>query len=227
VSTQPGSRDRRRRRNTVVAAVREVVLVVVLALVLATLIRVFLVQAFVIPSGSMLETLQIDDRVLVNKLTTRVSDVQRGQVIVFEDPGGWLTAPASTDQSPISSFLQFVGIAPNPSEGHLVKRIIGVGGDQVQCCDSQGRLQINGVSVDESQVIRSGEEPSLTEFEITVPEGEFWVMGDNRGNSGDSRINGTVPEGSVVGPVSAIAWPIDRWQRVRAPEVYADVPGGS
>lgn len=222
--TVEGSRSSRRKRNAILGAVREFVIVVVLALLLATLIRVFLVQAFVIPSGSMQETLQIDDRVLVNKLTTRFGDVERGQVVVFEDPGGWLGPQDGGDPSAIESFLQFVGVMPNPSEGHLVKRVIGVGGDVVECCDAKGRLIINGESVDESQVIAPGQVPSVTEFEVVVPEGEYWMMGDNRGNSGDSRINGTVPSESIVGPVVAVAWPLDRWQWVDQPEVYTSVP---
>lgn len=197
---------------------------VVLALLLATLIRVFLVQAFVIPSGSMLDTLHVGDRVLVNKLTPRFGTIERGDVIVFRDPDDWLGVPEPDDAGPVQSFLQFVGLMPNTGEGHLVKRVIGVGGDEVSCCDVDGRIVINGVGVDETGVIRPGQKPSETEFKVTVPEGSFWVMGDNRGNSGDSRINGTVPEGSVDGRVFLIAWPLDRIQGVGTPDVYSTVP---
>ena len=209
-------------------AVREIVIVVVLALLLATVVRVFLFQAFLIPSGSMENTLRVGDRVLVSKLTTRFGEVQRGDVVVFTDPGGWLgpTAPGPGGiRGALSDALQFVGVLPSDAEGHLIKRVVGVGGDQVACCDEQGQLVINGVSVDESELLKPGVEPSLREFDVTVPSGSVWVMGDNRPNSGDSRVHGAVPRDDVVGRTFAIVWPPDRWGAVSRTDTYDDVDG--
>jgi len=212
------------------AALREIVIVVVLALLLATLVRVFLFQAFLIPSGSMENTLLVGDRVLVSKLTTRFGEVQRGDVVVFSDPGTWLgPAPPGPDgfRGAVSDALQFVGVLPSDSEGHLVKRVIGVGGDRVACCDASGRLTINGVSVDESDLLKPGVAPSLREFDVTVPQGSFWMMGDNRPNSGDSRVHGAVPSEDVVGRAFVIAWPPDRWGVLSRPDTYDDVAEGT
>ena len=208
------------------SAVREVVIVVVLALGLATLGRVFLVQAFLIPSGSMENTLLVGDRVLVSKLTTRFGEVQRGDVVVFSDPGTWLgpipPGPGGV-RGAISDALQFVGVLPSDSEGHLIKRVIGEPGDQVACCDASGRLTVNGEPVDESTVLKPGVDPSLQEFDITVPADSYWVMGDNRPNSGDSRVHGAVPADSIVGRAFAVVWPPDRWGGIARAEAYADL----
>ncbi len=209
------------------AAVREVAVVVVLALALATLVRVFLVQAFLIPSGSMENTLLIGDRVLVSKLTTRFGEVQRGDVVVFSDPGGWLGPPAPGPggvRGALIDGLQFVGVLPSDSEGHLIKRVIAVGGDRVSCCDAQGRLRVNGTPVDESAVLKPRVDPSDQEFEVRVPKGSFWVMGDNRPNSGDSRVHGAVPAESVVGRAAVVVWPPPDWGLIDRPEAYAEIP---
>lgn len=219
--------------GTLGAAVREVAIVVVLALGLATLVRVFLVQAFLIPSGSMENTLLVGDRVLVSKLTTRFGEVHRGDVVVFSDPGSWLgpipPGPGGV-RGAVSDALQFVGVLPSDSEGHLIKRVIGEPGDQVACCDASGRLTVNGEAVDEGAVLKPGVDPSLQEFDITVPADSYWVMGDNRPNSGDSRVHGAVPAQNVVGRAFAVVWPPDRWGGIARAEVYgevADVPAGA
>jgi signal peptidase I len=205
------------------AALRETLLVVVLALGLATLIRVFLVQAFLIPSSSMEDTLLVGDRVLVSKPSVRFGEVSRGDVVVFTDPGGWL-GPLGPGPGGVRGMLrdafEFVGVLPSDAEGHLIKRVIGVGGDRVRCCDAEGRLLVNGSPVDESATLKPGVKPSRDEFAVTVPAGELWVMGDNRPNSGDSRIHGTVPTSSVVGRAFVIVWPPSSWGAVAGSDVY-------
>jgi signal peptidase I len=213
--------------SALLAAIREVAVVVVLALALATLVRVFLVQAFLIPSGSMENTLLVGDRVLVSKLTTRFGEVQRGDVVVFSDPGGWLGPPAPGPggvRGALVEGLQFVGVLPSDSQGHLIKRVIGVGGDRVSCCDGQGRLRVNGTPVDESGVLKPGVEPSDQTFEVTVPKNSYWVMGDNRPNSGDSRVHGAVPAESVVGRAVVVVWPPPSWGLLDRPSVYEQIP---
>ncbi|MGH8776801.1 MAG: signal peptidase I [Jiangellaceae bacterium] len=216
------------RRSGLAALVRETVIVVGLSLVIATLVRIVLVQAFLIPSQSMEDTLLIGDRVLVSKLTTRFGEVSRGDVVVFADPGDWLSPTADDgDDGPggrLRDALQFVGVLPDDSEGHLIKRVIGLGGDTVECCDDDGRLSVNGVAVDESGYLRIGDEPSATPFAVEVPEGDLFVMGDHRSNSGDSRVNGTVPEDHVTGRAFAVVWPISNWASLSRPDTFEAVP---
>jgi signal peptidase I len=212
------------RRGGFAALVRETVIVVGLSLVIATLVRIFLVQAFLIPSQSMEDTLVVGDRVLVSKLTTRFGEIQRGDVVVFADPDGWLSPVPDeisvTFGSRIRDALQFVGVLPDDSEGHLIKRVIGVGGDTVACCDDDQRITVNGDPIDESSYLRPGDEPSATTFEIEVPAGDLFVMGDHRSNSGDSRVNGTVPEERVTGRAFAVVWPISNWTRLSRPDTF-------
>ena len=216
------------RRSGFTAVLRETAIVVALSLVIATLVRIFLVQAFLIPSQSMEDTLLVGDRVLVSKLTTRFGEIHRGDVVVFADPDGWLS-PSVDDGSTslgdrLRDALQFVGVLPEDSEGHLIKRVIGLGGDTVVCCDDDGRITVNGVAVDESSYLRPGDEPSATEFEVEVPADELFVMGDHRSNSGDSRVNGTVPEDRVTGRAFAVVWPVSRWESLSRPEAFEAVP---
>lgn len=223
----PESVEPRSGWSSLAAAVKEVAIVVVLALALATIVRVFLFQAFLIPSGSMENTLLVGDRVLVSKLTTRFGEIERGDVVVFSDPGGWLGSPPPGPggvRGAIGDVLQFVGVLPSDSEGHLIKRVVGVSGDRVACCDAQGRVSVNGVPVDESALLKPGVEPSLREFDVTVPDGSYWVMGDNRPNSGDSRVHGAVPADAVVGRTFTIVWPPDRWGGIGRPDTYDAVP---
>ena len=209
------------------ALVRETVIVVGLSLVIATLVRIFLVQAFLIPSQSMEDTLVVGDRVLVSKLTTRFGEIQRGDIVVFADPNGWLSPVPDTGSATFGSrmrdALQFVGVLPDDSEGHLIKRVIGVGGDAVACCDDEQRVTVNGVAIDESSYLRPGDEPSATTFEVEVPEGQLFVMGDHRSNSGDSRVNGTVPEDRVTGRAFAVVWPISNWDRLSRLDTFEAV----
>lgn len=215
------------RRGGVTAVLREAVIVIALSLLIATLVRIFLVQAFLIPSTSMQDTLNVGDRVLVSKLTTRFGEVERGDVVVFSDPNGWLTAPAVEDSGPgawLRGGLQFVGVLPDDSEGHLIKRVIAVGGDTVRCCDDDGQVVVNGVAVDESAYLFSVDSASTVDFEVEVPEGELFVMGDHRSNSGDSRTHGTVPADRVVGRAFVVAWPFSRWAGISDDDAFSHVP---
>jgi signal peptidase I len=213
-------------RRSVGSRLFETVVVVVVALGVAALVRAFVVQAFFIPSGSMENTLLPDDRIAVSKLDLLFGDVQRGDVVVFRDPGGWLgQRPASTN--PIRQALEFVGVAPSSTEGDLVKRVIGVGGDEVACCDRQGRVTVNGTPLDEDYLY-PGDMPSVEEFDVTVPQGYLWVMGDHRSASDDSRAQPQatqfVPEDHVIGRAFLVFWPFDRWDLLQRPATFADVP---
>ena len=218
----------------------EVVVVLGMALLLSLLIKTFLVQAFFIPSTSMENTLLVGDRVLVSKLTPGVFELHRGDVVVFKDPGGWLTAEQSAPPQDaggvggtLRNALSFVGLLPQDAGEHLIKRVIGVGGDHVQCCDAQGRIQVNGSAVDETAYLVPAARPSDKPFDVTVPYGYLWVMGDNRPVSADSRLhralnNGMVPVHDVVGKAFVIVWPFDRAGGLGIPgSVFARVPAPS
>ena len=215
----------------------EVVVVVVLALVLAVVVKTFLVQAFYIPSESMEDTLLIGDRVLVSKLTPGPFDLHRGDVVVFEDSGKWLTpAPPAQEgglRHALRSGLTFIGLLPADSSEHLIKRVVGLPGDTVKCCDVKGRLMVNGIAVDEPY-LQPGVAPSEQKFSVTVPAGRLWVMGDNRPFSADSRSHtnlpggGTVPVSDVVGKAFVIVWPFSRAGGLGIPDtVFARVPSSS
>ncbi|WP_420366433.1 signal peptidase I [Curtobacterium sp. L3-7] len=171
---------------------RDLVIIVVAALLASFLVKAYLVRAFYIPSASMENTLLVGDRVLVNELVPKAVGLQRGDVVVFQDPGGWL-GPGMGDD--------------------LIKRVIGLPGDTVSCCDADGRLQVNGHAVDEPYVVlQSGSNRvSGQDFTEKVPAGQIWVMGDNRYESADSRVHGTVPESDIVGRAFVITWPANRW----------------
>jgi len=194
---------------------RETAVVLVSALVLSVLVRTFIFQAFYVPSASMESTLQINDRIVVSKISTKITGVNRGDVIVFHDPSSWLGVGYTNPYSgKLGHFLQYVGIVPANSGKDLVKRVIGVAGDQIQCCDTKGRIVRNGEGIDEPY-IRAGSSTNQVDFSVLVPDGHVFVMGDNRGNSEDSRFhldlnNGMVPLKDVVGRVSVRIWPLDR-----------------
>lgn len=212
----------------------DVVVIVGTALILSVAIKAFLIRSFYIPSGSMLETLQINDRIIVNVMVPELIAVERGDVVVFKDPGGWLGAIQTVEKTPIEELSDFVlgtfGITAPDSAEHLVKRVIGLPGDTVECCDAEGRIMVNGVAIDETYV-RAGSNPSDIEFSVKVPADGYWVMGDNRGNSTDSRYHqelpskGFVAEQFLVGKAFVISWPVASWTFLdNFPEVFSDVP---
>lgn len=205
-TTDPAAIPRRRRSG---GALREVALIVVVALILSAIVRTFLFQAFWIPSGSMENTLLPDDRILVSKITTKVSGIERGEVVVFRDPAEWLSplpATGSVVQQRFRNGLEFVGLAPSQSDRDLVKRVIGVGGDRVQCCDAQGRVSVNGVPLDESSYLFPGDKPSDEPFDVTVPADKLWVMGDHRSASATRGFTSmTLPVRSFLSPTSWVA----------------------
>jgi signal peptidase I len=229
-----GGVHERRRRGGVLGAVREGVIVIGTALVLSLLIKTFLAQAFYIPSESMEGTLVRDDRVLVSLLEPGPLDLERGDVVVFRDPGGWLDPSVVPQRSGLSQaavdVLTFVGVLPQDAGEHLIKRVIGMPGDQVVCCDTEGRLTVNDEPLEETY-LPEGTEPSTLQFDVTVPEGRIWVMGDNRGFSQDSRYHqdlpgeGTVSTDLVVGRAVLLFWPLDRFGTLsNHSEVFGDVP---
>lgn len=215
--------------------VREVLVVGVTALVISFLIKTFLVQAFWIPSGSMEDTLLIGDRVMVSKIQAGPMAIERGDIVVFEDPGGWMPTMQQTDRGPVLNaavkVLEFVGLSPTGEGNHLIKRVIGTAGDHVVCCDAKGRISVNGAALDETYLF-PGDDPSDEPFDITVPADSLWVMGDHRSNSRDSRANddgtgtaGSVPMDHVVGQAAVLVWPLDRFSWFVDPSsVFSQVP---
>lgn len=200
---------------------KELPLLIGIALLLALLIKTFLVQAFSIPSDSMQDTLQRGDRVLVDKLTPWFgAEPERGEVVVFHDPGGWLDSTEAPEPNVAQKFLSFIGLMPSSEEKDLIKRVIAVGGDTVECKKGES-VQVNGKALDEKSYIFPGNTACDDEpfGPIKVPEGRIWVMGDHRQNSLDSRYHqelpghGTVSTDEVVGRAIVIAWPSTGWRR--------------
>jgi signal peptidase I len=209
----------------------EVLLVLVVALLVSAVVRAFVAQAYYIPSGSMEETLEQDDWIVVSKLSARFGSVDRGDVVVFGDPGGWLP-PAESSSNLLRRGLEFIGVAPDQAEGDLVKRVVGVGGDTVACCDKQDRVTVNGTPIDEDYLYPGdspGDAPAgcSGRFEVRVPVGYLWVMGDHRSVSEDSRcqdgLEQFVPEENLHGRTVAIVWPLDRWSMVGRSAAFDDV----
>ncbi|WP_405901712.1 signal peptidase I [Streptomyces sp. NBC_00727] len=211
---------------------KELPLLIGVALVLALLIKTFLVQAFSIPSDSMQNTLQRGDRVLVDKLTPWFgSEPERGEVVVFHDPGGWLEDTQAPEPNAVQKFLSFIGLMPSAEEKDLIKRVIAIGGDTVEC-KKGGPVEVNGKAIDDKSFIFEGNSACDDEpfGPIKVPKGRIWVMGDHRQNSLDSRYHqnlpggGTVSNDEVVGRAIVIAWPVSRWATLPVPKTF-DQPG--
>jgi signal peptidase I len=210
---------------------RDLAVIVIAALVLTILLKAFVVQVFSIPSGSMENTLLPGDRILVNKLVYRFRSIEPGDIVVFSGSGSWdpVTPPPS---NPVIRFLDdarsLVGIAGPGTD--YVKRVIGVPGDHVVCCNAQGQITVNGVPLSEKSYIYPGAAPSQIRFNITVPPGRLWVMGDNRADSDDSRYRisdpggGTIPESAVVGRAFLIIWPLSRFTDLPIPNTF-EQPG--
>ncbi|WP_406062606.1 signal peptidase I [Streptomyces sp. NBC_01077] len=191
----------------------------------------FVMQPFLIPSRSMEPTLQVGDRILVNKLAYRFgSEPDRGDVVVFDGTGSFVREQPR--DNPVTGLLHdgaaALGLA-EPDETDFVKRVVGIGGDRVVCCDEDGRLTVNGVSVEEWYLM-PGDQPSSVPFDIVVPQDKLWVMGDHRSQSSDSRDHlgspggGMVPVDKVVGRADWIAWPFGRWSTVRETPAFDAVP---
>jgi signal peptidase I len=205
---------------------------IIIAVVAAYVVKTFLLQVFFIPSESMENTLLVSDRVLVDKVTGGFSDVQRGQIVVF-DADGVLVAPGEvpvpTERSLIQRGADAVGGAlglSQTAETDFIKRVIGLPGDRVACCDEQGRVTVNGVPLDESAYLFPGDAPSLTTFDVVVPADRMWVMGDHRSASQDSRSRigapggGFVPLDRIVGRAFVRTWPLDRIGTLPVPDTF-------
>lgn len=201
---------------------KDLVIIVVGALLLSLLIKTFLLRSFYIPSESMEDTLHVNDRIIVNELVPDTIPIERGDVVVFSDPGGWLPISAQPPIDPftaaIDAIANFVGFGGSDSNDHLVKRVIGLPGDHVMCCTAEGNLEVNGQAIREPYIVAPhGKPASGMKFDVTVPKDSLWVMGDNRYNSADSRYNqdkpggGFVPFNKVVGRAIIVSWPINRW----------------
>ncbi len=227
-----------RRSRRLWLLIRDILVILAIALAVSFLVKTFLVRSFYIPSGSMERTLMQDDRILVDELTPRFGSYDRGDVVVFRDPGGWLPPQVRADRPPVVEAaewaLSLVGLSAPDSEEHLIKRIVGVPGDHVVCCNAMGQVSVNGVPIDERPYLslRDGQNaPTPVAYDVTVPADSLWVLGDNRDNSRDSRYHldqpsrGFVPIDNVVGRAFLITWPFDRFGLIDFHhDVFAGVP---
>jgi signal peptidase I len=218
---------------------RELPILIVVALTIALVIKTFVVQPFYIPSSSMEDTLLIGDKVLVNKLVYHFRSVQRGDIIVFNGIGSWNAAPPPTkpDSNPFARaydatlkplFHSIAGLFGTPiGQTDYIKRVIGVPGDNVACCNAQGLVTVNGVPLHESSYLYPGATPSQIHFNKVVPPGRLWVMGDNRQISDDSRLRpadpggGTIPISQVIGRAFVIVWPPSHWRFLPIPATFS------
>ncbi|KQV07710.1 signal peptidase I [Leifsonia sp. Root112D2] len=224
------NRDRRKRQRSLKLFLRDILIIFVVAVLVSFLIKTFLIRSFYIPSGSMENTLQINDRIVVNELEPNLVPISHGDVVVFRDPGGWLPPKVTTPQNPLAAAvdwaLSVVGLSASDSDDHLIKRVIGLPGDHVTCCNTLGQLSVNGVPIKEPYILLpAGETNASHPFDVVVPKGDLWVLGDNRWRSQDSSLNqglpgkGFVPITDVVGRAVLISWPVSRWS------VLDDYPG--
>ncbi len=240
-ATAPADRERPRSKKSggaqAASFARELLIVVVGAIIVSSLLRAFVGQMFIIPSQSMENTLLIGDRVAVQKIT----DFQRGDIVVFVDPGHWLSDPIA-EAGPFDKALEFIGLPTQSTPGHLIKRVIGMPGDTVVCCDAQKRITVNGRPLDEKSYLYSDESegqvnPSDVKFEVVVPKDRIFVMGDHRSLSADSRCHlsdlaegqgkgqvAFVPIKNVVGPAFAIVAPFSRAKIFHRPATFDGVP---
>ena len=210
---------------------QELLLFLLLAAVLTVTVKTFVVQAFRIPTGSMGDTLQIGDRVLVNRFVYRFRDIDRGDIVVFSGQGSWDRASRAGQSAPaVAAYhwaLQAAGLESRGTD--YVKRVIGLPGDQVACCNARGWVTVNGVPLDERSYLYPGDRPSADRFRVTVPPGRLWVMGDHRGDSSDSRYHsadpgdGTIPENAVIGRAFVVIWPPAHIRSLPIPGTFARI----
>ncbi len=209
---------------------RELPVLLVVAFLLAFLVKTFVAQPFYIPSGSMEQTLQVGDRVLVNKLVYHLRPIERGDVVVFNgvdsfSPEATISRPTDPVGKAMDWLGQVVGLAPG-DERDFVKRVIGVAGDHVVCCDKQGQVTVNGTPLQEDAYLYPGNSPSEDAFDVVVPDGKLWVMGDHRAQSSDSRAHlgdpggGFVPVDRVIGRAFAIVWPLSHAAVLEIPSTF-------
>jgi signal peptidase I len=221
----PGQRKRRGKRSFL----RELSVLIVIALALALLIKTYAFQAYYIPTGSMQNTLAIGDKVLVNKIVYHLRPIHRGDVVVFNGQGSWNQGPQPKVSNPFDRLYRAVinlfGAAPGQTD--YIKRVIGLPGDHVRCCNARGQVTVNGVALNETSYLYPGNVPSATSFNITVPPGRLWVMGDHRAVSDDSRghmdpgdPSGTIPESEVIGRAFWVVWPPGRWRVLPIPATF-------
>ena len=228
-ATANAARSRKRRR---LSWWSELLVLFALALSIMLVIKTYVVQAFFIPSSSMENTLDIGDKVLVNKLIYHFRSIDRGDVIVFNGEGSWDPPSPPQSSDPVVRLASEFGHAVvglfglSPGVHDYIKRVIGLPGDHVACCDAQGRVTVNGVPLNEKSYLYPHNPPSMTKFSITVPPGRLWVMGDHRNVSYDSRGHigdpggGTIPESQVVGRAFLILWPPSRFRMLPIPATF-------
>ena len=207
---------------------KELPVLIIVALILTLIIKTYFIQAFFIPSGSMQNTLGISDRVLVNKIVYDTRSIHRGDIVVFSGDGSWNPSTRPPSSNFFAKFGESVasmfGFAKNQND--YIKRVIGVPGDHVACCDAQGRVTVNGVPLNEKSYLYPGNPPSEQRFSITVPASSLWVMGDHRDVSWDSRGHryypggGSIPESAVVGRAFVVIWPLSRWTILSIPSTF-------
>jgi signal peptidase I len=209
---------------------------IAVAIGIVLVITTFLAKPFSIPSGSMENTLAVGDRVLVNRAVYHFRPIERGDIVVFDGSNSFVAAGEAPQRNPIVGALTWMGqsiglVAPDSTD--FIKRVIGVGGDRVKCCDAQQRITVNGTPIDESTYLYPDDAPSGTDFDVVVPQGMLWVMGDHRSNSADSRSHlgeaggGFVPEDMVIGRAMSVLWPLSSIQSLPIPETFARVPAPS
>ncbi len=238
-STADVAETQRRKNRGVKLFIRDIVLIFLAAIIISVGIKAFLIRSFYIPSASMQNTLQIDDRIIVNELVPKMIAVQHGDVVVFKDPGGWLPPTVPVQQNAFAAgvdwVLSVVGLSAPDSNDHLIKRVIGLPGDKVACCNAFGQMTVNGIPLNEQAYLKLP--PGVTkasgdDFSVTVPANRLWVMGDNRYDSKDSRYNRSTPSGGfvpiddVVGRAFVVSWPSSHWTWLdNYPNVFGGVSG--
>lgn len=197
-------KTKKNKPRTFLSNILDFIGIFIFAVVGTFLVKTFLFQIFLIPSGSMEDTLQIGDHVIVNRLADHFTPIARGEIVVFEDPDNWMNLNKNINPSPVRKVLQFLQLRPDETKPLLIKRVIGIGGDTVVCCSPNGYIVVNGYEINEPY-IHNGSSPSDIEFSVKVPKGLIFVMGDHRDNSSDSRFHfqdthsGFVPEKNILG----------------------------